>query len=199
MNSTVIAYLWSQRRKIAVGLGLLLLCGFFFGLGRLMASERVEYRERLRVMTVVKERIVLKEQQLTISDREKTKTGKTTKKVVEIDRPDGTKERTTEEATEDTEVEKQIEIRYVDRVVEKQVDVVKEVEKEVLKIVEKPLPDWRVSAIVGVSTPDILQNGLSDRSLVLGVDAQRRIAGPLSGGIWGMSNGAVGLSLSLEF
>lgn len=199
MNSTVIAYLWSQRRKIAIGLGLLLLCGFFFGLGRLMASERVEYRERLKVMTVVKERLVFKEKELTINDYEKTKTGKTTKKVVEIDRPDGTKEKTIEETTEDTEIEKQVEIRYVDRVVEKQVDVVKEVEKEVVKIVEKPLPDWRISPMVGLSVPGLLQDGLSDRQLVFGIEGQRRIAGPLSGGVWGLSNGAVGVSLSLEF
>jgi hypothetical protein len=199
LNSPVLAFFWRHRVKVAVVLGLLFLAGFSFGLGRLTASERVEYRERLKVMTVEKERIVWREKAVEAKIVDREKSGKTTKKTTEVERPDGTKEKTTEETTEDKEVEKQIEIRYVDRVVEKQVEVVKEVEKEVEKIVEKPLPDWRISPMVGLSVPGLLQDGLSDRQLVFGVEGQRRIVGPLSGGIWGLSNGAVGVSLSLEF
>jgi hypothetical protein len=201
MNPTsfIPTFLLRHRLKIAVVAGLLLLAGFSFGLGRIMASERIEYRERLQVLTVEKERIVWREKAVETKTTDRERSGKTTKKTTEVERPDGTKEKTTEETTEEKEAEKQIEIRYVDRVVEKQVEVVKQVDKEVEKIVEKPLPDWRISPMVGLNVPGLLQDGLSDRQLVFGIEGQRRIVGPLSAGVWGLSNGAVGVSLSLEF
>jgi hypothetical protein len=197
--SPVLSFFWRHRVKIAVAIGLLLLSAFSFGLGRLMASERIEYREKVKVLTVEKEKVVFREKALETKTLDREKSGKTTRKTTEIERPDGTKEKTTEEVTEEKEAEKQVQVRYVDRVVEKQVEVVKEVEKEVEKIVEKPLPDWRLSPMVGLNVPGVIDAGLSDRQLVLGVEIQRRLIGPLSGGIWGLSNGAVGLSLSLEF
>jgi hypothetical protein len=198
-TSPVLSFLWRHRVKITIALGLLLLSAFSFGLGRLMASERVEYREKIKVLTVEKEKVVFREKALETKTVDREKSEKTTRKTTEVERPDGTKEKTTEETTEENEVEKQIEVRYVDRVVEKQVEVVKEVEKEVEKIVEKPLPGWRLSPMIGLNVPGVLESGLSDRQLVFGLEIQRRIVGPLSGGVWGLNNGTVGASFSLEF
>lgn len=58
-------------------------------------------------------------------------------------------------------------------------------------------PDWRVGVLAGAAlqTPAIQITG----PLVLGVQVERRIVGGISLGIWGVSSGAGGLSLSLEF
>lgn len=58
-------------------------------------------------------------------------------------------------------------------------------------------PDWRVAAQVGMSIqePAIPITG----KLVIGVQAERRIAGGLSAGIWANSVGAGGAVISLEF
>jgi len=58
-------------------------------------------------------------------------------------------------------------------------------------------PNWRVSLQAGASlnAPLIPLAG----PLVLGVEFQGRLVGPLSGGVWVSTYGAAGLSLSLEF
>ncbi len=62
-------------------------------------------------------------------------------------------------------------------------------------VVTSPRPDWRVGAMVGTALtldPIFLKP-------VYGGFVERRIAGPFSVGIWGLSTGTTGVSLVLEF
>ena len=61
------------------------------------------------------------------------------------------------------------------------------------KRVEKstPVRDWRATVLGGYDIPA--------REFVWGGAVDRTLAGPVRTGIWGMSNGSVGASLSVEF
>jgi hypothetical protein len=53
-------------------------------------------------------------------------------------------------------------------------------------------PQWKVSGMAGLSV-----NSLS--TPIYGAQVERRILGPISAGIWGLSNSTGGVALSLEF
>lgn len=91
---------------------------------------------------------------------------------------------TTDKATAAQLVEqaKQVEVREV--VVEKRVEV-------------KVSRDWRVSALVGLQ-PKLLPT-FEPGPVVFGASVERRIAGPVFVGAWGLSNGTIGISASVEF
>jgi hypothetical protein len=57
--------------------------------------------------------------------------------------------------------------------------------------VERHRPDWRLGPMAGV---DVRTGAFS-----FGGQVERRILGPFSAGAWGLSNGIVGLSLTVEF
>lgn len=113
---------------------------------------------------------------------------------------------------------RQQKVVYVDRVITKEGEVrEKIVEKLVMvdasKVDEKASterqaealnekkttlqPDWRIAAQVGASLkePALPIAG----PLVIGVQAERRIAGGFSGGLWVNTSGAAGVVLSVEF
>ena len=123
-------------------------------------------------------------------------------------RPDGTTETTetidrnvdrTVQTTQVQTVEKQVVVtqeKVVDHVVKVETQVV--VEKE--KIVSAEKPNWLIGPMVGVNVRDLtLAQGLTTGPLSFGVHVDRRIAGPVFLGAWGLSSGQAGLSLSLEF
>lgn len=60
-----------------------------------------------------------------------------------------------------------------------------------------PPPAWHVAALVAVD----LRASLADRALrpAYGFHVERRAIGPLSAGVFGLTSGVAGLSLSLEF
>ena len=133
--------------------------------------------------------------------------------VVENTNVDGSKTKTT---TSDksldqktTETKHEVEVKVV--TVEKQVvvtqteTVVKEVEKE--KIVTAAKPDWKLGLMVGAApqVPNVV-----DTAILVGVEADRRIVGPVFLGAWVMggspvvggfrvTNVAVGLKVGVEF
>lgn len=59
-------------------------------------------------------------------------------------------------------------------------------------------PDWQISALLGVDAAKAL-NGSGSVSLNVGAHVQRRILGPLSVGVFGLSSGTVGVSAGLQF
>lgn len=111
-------------------------------------------------------------------DRIKYRDG--TERVIEIEKAD-TGEHSKESSSAAAE-------RVVYREVEKRVEVEKRIEVRL---------NWRVGALVGASLREpVLQLA---GPLVLGVQAERRIVGGLSVGLWVNTSGAAGALVSLEF
>lgn len=71
-------------------------------------------------------------------------------------------------------------------------------DRELLRVVESPKPQWRVGVLAGV---DILHLGRPQLfgPVALGAHVERRIAGPVWLGAFGLSSGAAGVSVSVEF
>jgi len=108
-----------------------------------------------------------------------------------------TKETETRVEVKVVEVEKKIETiktEYVDRVVEKD------------RIVTPVLAQWHVGVMAGVA-PHF--DNVPSSPIMLGVDVERRIVGPVFVGVWGMAgspvtglnivNGAAGIKVGVEF
>ena len=60
------------------------------------------------------------------------------------------------------------------------------------------LPDWRVGVQLGATWKEPALR-LGDTPLVIGVTAERRIIGGVSAGVWGSTQGAAGVGVSVEF
>ncbi len=146
-----------------------------FAAGRYTARQATEVEERV----VHTETVVTKTR--VVAQRAETK-----HVVVYRDRvvePDGT--------TIEREVERaDTETRETTRT-DSAVDVEKATDST--KVVRAPLPDWRVGALVGA------QLRLPPEGPIFGAIVERRIAGPLSVGAWGLQTGAAGLVVTLEF
>ena len=163
-----------------IAAALVALAGAFWA-GYSTHPERVEYRDRIEYQDRVVEKIV--------EVRVKDTAVVTHRVVVTVSRPDGTVEKTEVEDTAAVTNEK----TATDHArTEDHAGVI-----EHIKIETAILPDWRVSAKVGVSLGDLSFSALPP--LVYGGAVERRIVGPLWGGAWGLSNGTVGISLTFEF
>lgn len=99
-----------------------------------------------------------------------------------IQKPDGTVERRDVERTEQTTV----------------AATEHEAEHAATVTVTASPPQWRASLLAGVDFPHLDRPALLG-PIQLGAMVERRIAGPLWIGAWGMSSGVGGLALSLEF
>ena len=127
------------------------------------------------------------------------------------------REKTEETKPDGTKIAKEVEDKNIDSIVKEkenstQVQIVT-VEKQIVvekeKIVErKPiLPDWHMGVLIGVA-PQF--NVPTDTSLLVGLEAERRIIGPLFAGAWVMggspviggfklTNASAGLKLGMDF
>lgn len=167
-------------RKLAVAAAVLTA----FAFGRASSPEpSVQVEERI----VYRDRVVVQEKRVEVQ----VKAEQQTKRVVvyrdRVVAPDGTRtEREVETSVTDSEA-RTVATKQAERVVTR--DVVREVERRVE--VTQPLPQWRVGALAGFDIPGWRP--------AYGAHAERRIAGPLSLGVWGLHTGQGGVSLSLEF
>lgn len=184
-------FLKTHWKKLAI----IALVGAIFAIGRVSVADKP-------ARVVEKDKIVEKEvEKIVFKDRlvEKVETKKsmdldkreiTKKETTEVVLPDGTKTTTTVETSDTGTQIKEAEIKYVDRVVERVVTVDKVVDRivEKEKIVEAPKKDWLISGVAGV---DLTQIKIVDTNLQfpveLGVQVQRRIAGPVWVGLQGTS------------
>jgi hypothetical protein len=105
----------------------------------------------------------------------------------------------TVESVQVQEVEKQVVVVQEKAVeVEKQVVVEKVVEKE--KIVTAEKPQWKVGPMVGVNLKELnVGQSLTTGPLSYGAHVERRIAGPVFVGAWGLSSGQAGVIVTVEF
>jgi hypothetical protein len=163
--------------------------GFTFG--RYATPDKVVEIERVKTVTVEKEDIRAKERIAALTAEIETLKLRTHRERTTVERPDGTRE-TREVETVDvdrtTDTRETVEvIREVEKV--RTVYVDREVLKE--KRIESHRPDWRIGAM-GVLDVPTLKYGA-------GAIVERRILGPISLGLWGVSTGQGGLALTLEF
>lgn len=167
-------------------------------LGWFLKPDVVRIEERLKTVEVEKQVVVVQE-------KVRVEVVKV-KDVQVVER--WHREKTEERKPDGTVLTKEIEDRNIDSVLKekenttevKVVEVVKEVvvEKQVEKLVkiEPVLPNWHVGVLGGTE--------LLTPVPVFGIHAERRIAGPFWGGVWGDVNtqfnrGQVGLKVSIEF
>lgn len=148
---------------------------FLVALGRFTAPEKV----------VIETQIVEKKTEEKKEDT-KTKRDKKTKKIItEITFPDGRKEVRTE-IVEDTSTTRETEK-------ETNTDVVRN--ENTTKTVTSRSDRLRLSALVGAD----LRNGINLETPVFGAHIDKRFLGPITIGLWGLSNRSGGVSLGLEF
>lgn len=184
-----------NRKRILVGAALIITHVGFYSLGRVMTPEKIKLEEKVKVVEVEKQVVVVEERVKIEKIYLKDEKQRIRKEEYTVAHPNGLVEtKKTEDINIDSVVREQ-DVKFVDR--EVKTEVVKYVDREVEKVVtkERPLPDWRLTPMVGVN----VKNGLKASEFVYGGEVQRRIAGPVSVGAWGLSSGTFGISASLEF
>jgi hypothetical protein len=109
-------------------------------------------------------------------------------RTVYVHRPDGTVERTTEgerassvdKASNRAERATETEVRYVDR----------EVKVETVKVIEASRPSWGIAVRAGA---------VSGPRAIYGLEASRRLVGPVWLGAYGTTAKEIGLTVRVEF
>lgn len=93
----------------------------------------------------------------------------------EIVKPDGTKETVT--------------------IIKDKTEIAKDTQKDlkVDKIIVNSKPNFKLAGLTGI---DANPNG---NTIIYGISVEKRIFGPVSAGIWGLTNKTGGLSVSVEF
>lgn len=157
--------------------------------------EKIVYQDKVVEKVVYQDKIVIQKVYV-----EKKATKKRTETTT-TEKPNGEKEtKTVTEEQEDTDTKTdekstQEKIVYVDRVIQKLV--------EKTKLVEAKKLDWHISAGIGYAIPTVLgqqQIGTPGlQGVVVNAEIDRRIVGPFYIGLWGNTQGTVGLSLSGSF
>ncbi len=187
---------WARYHKPVLAGAVICLCVGSYAIGRYATAPEVVYQEKVVEVEVEKvvevEKIV--EKKVYVASTQKRERRHTT----EVKAPDGTVTKTeTVDTGEKTDV-KTTEDRATERVVEK--EVVKYVDREVQAARTNP-PDWKATPLLGANLPAILGAKAFDplKQLSAGLNVERRIAGPFSAGVWGLSSGQVGVSVTIEF
>ncbi len=174
----------------------LALAGAGYAFGRFAAPDKVVTVEKEVIRTVEKEVGLTHEQVFELAKILETMRRETHTETTTTVKPDGTTET---KIVEDTKTEKTTETE-TEKVAEKDESKTTETETtrevETTKIVERARPGWKVSVMAGLDFPYAIKGELRP---VYGGSIERRLFGPLSAGVWGLTSGAGGLSLSLEF
>ncbi len=160
-------------RVVLIALGVIAIAGGGYALGRYGAPERTaeDTRAQERVRALTEELTTLKRHTRTETVITYAPTGKPATKTTRTD-------------------------THVDRVKTAGTSVDTSRDLYTVKTAESKRPDWKVTGLVGLDAPSLLRGGVVP---VYGGLIQRRIVGPFSAGAWGLSTGAVGVSLSVEF
>lgn len=176
-------------KKILLSCVACLVVGYAFG--RFSAPDKVVEVETVKTLTVEKEDTKAREQVKELLAENIRLKQHVRRERISVTRPDGTTE-TRETETVDTDRtsdarKERDEVREVEVV--RSIYVRGEKTKEIR--VERIRPEWRIGALGVV---DFHQNKVGAGAIV-----ERRILGPVSIGLWGVSTGQGGLALTLEF
>jgi membrane glycosyltransferase len=145
------------------------------------AAGRFTTPERVKIQKEIVE--VEKKTKDTSTEAERSKRKETT--VREVIHPDGTKETITT-IIEDSDTRKKSDTRETQEVARKETET-KEVEKSKGKLTLSALAGSKVSLSEGVSP------------LIYGGHISKEVLGPVSLGVFGLSNGIAGVSIGLSF
>lgn len=192
-----ISELKTWQKGLALFALALVLIASGYGAGRLHAPAKVitQTKTVTQTVTVQDTQAQVKVQELTAKLEELQK--HVTTKIVTVTKPDGTKYR---EATKQVDVERATDTKVdlsssLSQTTHGQVDTTATVQTSHVETSSKP--DWRIGALIGANVNGLLTNPTG--SLVYGAQVERRIVGPFSVGLWGLSSGQGGASVSVEF
>lgn len=170
----------TSRQWVAGGIALVVLLVLSFSAGRFTAPVKTDVREVEKV--VWKDRVV---------EKVVTRKAKAEERIVYVDRivsPTGeVREKRTTHTLADTR-------ELVDAAKTSESTGKTEVSSSSTTTLR---PDWRVGVLAGASLREPLVPIAGP--LVLGASVERRIIGPFTLGVWGLTSGAAGVSASGEF
>lgn len=188
----------NRKQMLVGGVAVLGVFGAGFGLARYTTPERVEVKT-LEKTTYVE---VEKKTETEVKHEERAAQVQTQQRVRReertVARPDGTVETTRTETIDTDHAEKEQVAQVVRREATEERAVQVQQERQHSSVVEMAKPKWRAGALVGVDLGRALKADLGG-SLVYGGELERRLFGPVHGGVWALSNGTGGVKLSVEF
>lgn len=165
-----------MKKYLYIALVALGLAALGYAFGRYTAPEKVVEKEKIKVQTVEVVKEVIKEVKV------ENKNVNTRTRVVEY--PDGRKETITEVIDRTTVG------TNTDTNTDSNSSSTTEKEKEKITINKKP--DWKFTGLAGVEISDF-------GTPIYGGMVEKRILGPISVGVWGLSDKTVGGAISIEF
>lgn len=184
-------------------------CVVGIAIGWFAHPQSVRVEEKVRTVEVEKQVVVEKEvvRVEVVHVKDTTVVERWHREKTEEKKPDGT---VTIKEVEDRNIDshtKERENSTTVQVVEVEKQVVVEKEKIVEKRIEPILPNWHLGVLAGVA-PRF--DSPLDTPVVIGIEAERRILGPIWLGAWGMGgspvvggfkvvNASVGIKVGLEF
>lgn len=195
-----------QKRNIILGAVAIAFIAFVGGgaVGWAIKPDQVRIEEKVRMVEVEKQVVVTQEKvRVEVVKVKDTQTVERYRKE-KTTSPDGTirevEERNIDAVSKETV--NNTEVKVVE--VEKKVEVEKQVDR-VVKI-DPVLAQWRAGLMVGAS---LQVDNIAKSPIMVGVEAERRIAGPVWIGVWAMAGSTVqqfqltqptaGLKLAVEF
>lgn len=197
------------RRRLAMAAGALAAMALAASVGRWTAPARVETRETVREVAKVVESAELRQEverlRTRLSERAQAKNVVTVREVIRA--PDGTvierertrdrtrtERRTSTEATSTAKTEAKTErTAEVTRVEER------------IRVVDRPSPTWAAGVGLGGHVPALWGGGAPSylpglpAALVVTGALDRRLFGPVYGGVWGSSRGDAGVGVRVSW
>lgn len=167
-------------KKVIITVAITLITGY--AIGKYTTPTKVEIKKE----TVYVEKRIVDKDELKRIELERNKTLR--KIIIEITKPDGTKEKTTR-YVEKTSSNKTIEEKT--KTTEKTETEIKTTET---KLVENSRTELSLSLLAGAQIKDF---SLTSTPIAYGGHLQKRILGPITLGVWGLSNLSCGFSLGL--
>lgn len=185
MKSLLIKAFRDRYVRLAVIVATCLLCGY--GTGRYGTSRRVEYRDKLVEVEVVRTVEVIKDRVQYVGSTEQKQTVRY--KRVYVKSPDGTVTTTTTNDTDEHALTNDLLKVDLDKSTTMERIVYKD--RETIKTVTPARPNWSATFMPGYD--------LSARKMAIGGSLERRVIGPVHAGVWGSTAGVGGIVLRLEF
>ncbi len=196
----------STRKKLAIVLGALALLLLTFAAGRHSRPARVETKERIVYQDKIVEKVVNHDVVRTevVHDQVVAKNVET--KIVWEKAPDGSI-KTTETITDLSKTSDQTHTDQThENVTRTDVTQVVKIDSTKNTITTYERPSWSVAVMPGLDVRGAISDGLAALSPstltkrgILGASVERRIVGPVFGGVWGNTAGAGGVTVRLEF
>lgn len=179
--------------QIAVIIGSALFLGAVAG--RYASPAKVVVQEKVKTVEVEKQVVVVQEHVKVERVEVATESRHVRRQETTTRAPDGTTTtvKTEEEATDKSTTAVVVAEAKKDTFAETSK---REATESKSKTVTESRPQWKASALAGVDLATALHGELRP---IYGGALERRVLGPFSAGVWALSNGTAGLSMSIQF